>query len=276
LLATPRAGQADQRGEAPLLASSERHVDHADVIVHGCPICAPRTSGGRLTGDRQPARLRLLRPTRCRRAHDRVGDDRRAGCPMRGRALAGGSDVAAGSGAETVDGEAVVIVVQFLATGRRCCSSRRTGSRSSSGRFGRATAAVVRKTHPCLKCPSRGVIPDLPTPIQIQAVTKSGVDALKSRGTRAIRKENFGYRSPTGTRRASARSTRRTTPSFPGGFQDASIVAAIGPDDGCPPVRSPQLPGNSLHGASRDRTGDLLLAKQALSQLSYGPVVGRV
>jgi hypothetical protein len=27
-----------------------------------------------------------------------------------------------------------------------------------------------------------------------------------------------------------------------------------------------------LDGASRDRTGDLLLAKQALSQLSYGPV----
>ena len=26
-----------------------------------------------------------------------------------------------------------------------------------------------------------------------------------------------------------------------------------------------------LSGASRDRTGDLLLAKQALSQLSYGP-----
>ena len=26
-------------------------------------------------------------------------------------------------------------------------------------------------------------------------------------------------------------------------------------------------------GANRDRTGDLLLAKQALSQLSYGPVV---
>jgi hypothetical protein len=26
-------------------------------------------------------------------------------------------------------------------------------------------------------------------------------------------------------------------------------------------------------GASRDRTGDLLLAKQALSQLSYGPIV---
>jgi hypothetical protein len=26
-----------------------------------------------------------------------------------------------------------------------------------------------------------------------------------------------------------------------------------------------------LGGASRDRTGDLLLAKQALSQLSYGP-----
>jgi hypothetical protein len=27
-------------------------------------------------------------------------------------------------------------------------------------------------------------------------------------------------------------------------------------------------------GANRDRTGDLLLAKQALSQLSYGPIVG--
>ena len=27
-------------------------------------------------------------------------------------------------------------------------------------------------------------------------------------------------------------------------------------------------------GASRDRTGDLLLAKQALSQLSYGPSLG--
>ena len=30
--------------------------------------------------------------------------------------------------------------------------------------------------------------------------------------------------------------------------------------------------GHRAHGASRDRTGDLLLAKQALSQLSYGPV----
>ena len=29
--------------------------------------------------------------------------------------------------------------------------------------------------------------------------------------------------------------------------------------------------GASNNGASRDRTGDLLLAKQALSQLSYGP-----
>jgi hypothetical protein len=28
----------------------------------------------------------------------------------------------------------------------------------------------------------------------------------------------------------------------------------------------------SEYGANRDRTGDLLLAKQALSHLSYGPV----
>jgi hypothetical protein len=27
-------------------------------------------------------------------------------------------------------------------------------------------------------------------------------------------------------------------------------------------------------GANRDRTDDLLLAKQALSQLSYGPIIG--
>jgi hypothetical protein len=30
--------------------------------------------------------------------------------------------------------------------------------------------------------------------------------------------------------------------------------------------------GGLADGANRDRTGDLLLAKQALSQLSYGPV----
>ena len=34
--------------------------------------------------------------------------------------------------------------------------------------------------------------------------------------------------------------------------------------------------GRKTGGASRDRTGDLLLAKQALSQLSYGPsLMGR-
>ena len=31
------------------------------------------------------------------------------------------------------------------------------------------------------------------------------------------------------------------------------------------------LPSSNAGGANRDRTGDLLLAKQALSQLSYGP-----
>ena len=43
----------------------------------------------------------------------------------------------------------------------------------------------------------------------------------------------------------------------------------------------PLLPAGETGGASRDRTGDLKLAKLALSQLSYGPhpalaVVGRV
>ena len=40
--------------------------------------------------------------------------------------------------------------------------------------------------------------------------------------------------------------------------------------------RTAEPGGSALHsgetgGANRDRTGDLLLAKQALSQLSYGP-----
>jgi hypothetical protein len=36
---------------------------------------------------------------------------------------------------------------------------------------------------------------------------------------------------------------------------------------------SPRLRASGAGGASRDRTGDLLVANQALSQLSYGPVV---
>jgi hypothetical protein len=37
-----------------------------------------------------------------------------------------------------------------------------------------------------------------------------------------------------------------------------------------------KAPFAGIYGANRDRTGDLLLAKQALSQLSYGPVGLRV
>ena len=35
----------------------------------------------------------------------------------------------------------------------------------------------------------------------------------------------------------------------------------------------PDAQTNKVGGAGRDRTDDLLLAKQALSQLSYGPVL---
>jgi hypothetical protein len=42
---------------------------------------------------------------------------------------------------------------------------------------------------------------------------------------------------------------------------------ASSPQFACPRSSRPPAPG----GADRDRTGDLLLAKQALSQLSYGP-----
>ena len=38
------------------------------------------------------------------------------------------------------------------------------------------------------------------------------------------------------------------------------------------PAANPLVCWHSENGANRDRTGDLLLAKQALSQLSYGPV----
>jgi hypothetical protein len=34
-----------------------------------------------------------------------------------------------------------------------------------------------------------------------------------------------------------------------------------------------RLTGGGAGGASRDRTGDLLVANQALSQLSYGPLL---
>ena len=41
-----------------------------------------------------------------------------------------------------------------------------------------------------------------------------------------------------------------------------------------PPKRpKPDGETNEVGGAGRDRTDDLLLAKQALSQLSYGPVI---
>jgi hypothetical protein len=42
------------------------------------------------------------------------------------------------------------------------------------------------------------------------------------------------------------------------------------PDADAPPARQGQDDG----GARRDRTDDLMLAKHALSQLSYGPAVG--
>ncbi len=41
-------------------------------------------------------------------------------------------------------------------------------------------------------------------------------------------------------------------------------------------VQNPWISRKTSDGASRDRTGDLLLAKQALSQLSYGPAGPRV
>ncbi len=50
--------------------------------------------------------------------------------------------------------------------------------------------------------------------------------------------------------------------------QPNKLIAAR-PARGCPAM---SLENRVTGGANRDRTGDLLLAKQALSQLSYGPV----
>jgi hypothetical protein len=38
-------------------------------------------------------------------------------------------------------------------------------------------------------------------------------------------------------------------------------------------IKTFRFAGLFSNGANRDRTGDLLLAKQALSQLSYGPAI---
>src|SRR3954471_6459670 len=52
-------------------------------------------------------------------------------------------------------------------------------------------------------------------------------------------------------------------------------LRSLGAPTATVPVRHKWLCGAiSGDGASRDRTGDLLLAKQALSQLSYGPSPG--
>ena len=53
-------------------------------------------------------------------------------------------------------------------------------------------------------------------------------------------------------------SARAISAAFPGG--SAALI-----------VRAAEPVGGGAGGANRDRTDDLLLAKQALSQLSYGP-----
>jgi hypothetical protein len=55
------------------------------------------------------------------------------------------------------------------------------------------------------------------------------------------------------------------------GFQNASIRHSQQAPTRSLPCRIPLDCRDSANGANRDRTGDLLLAKQALSQLSYGP-----
>ena len=56
--------------------------------------------------------------------------------------------------------------------------------------------------------------------------------------------------------------------------EHSEVVEGRAPD--APENERPGISGVCASGASRDRTGDLLLAKQALSHLSYGPFAPRV
>ena len=53
----------------------------------------------------------------------------------------------------------------------------------------------------------------------------------------------------------------------------APVRSELRPEGAVPMARAgPKTAGRKAGGANRDRTDDLLLAKQALSQLSYGPI----
>ena len=63
--------------------------------------------------------------------------------------------------------------------------------------------------------------------------------------------------------------TKIPAPPFGGASRARSAAGANAPRTNRRPDHDP---GATLGGASRDRTGDPLLAKQVLSQLSYGPI----
>ena len=57
--------------------------------------------------------------------------------------------------------------------------------------------------------------------------------------------------------------------------KDGSSPRGANPEDVAHPPSVVRSPSSENGGARRDRTDDLMLAKHALSQLSYGPVGGR-
>ncbi len=56
------------------------------------------------------------------------------------------------------------------------------------------------------------------------------------------------------------------------GALDAPVRSELRSESAGPMARAKPNTGRKAGGANRDRTDDLLLAKQALSQLSYGPI----
>ena len=125
----------------------------------------------------------------------------------------------------------------------------------------------------------RGITPDLTT--AIQAVVKSGVDAGRigavARRTNLLlgmltRRLPVGDRyAPRGQRWGGACDGRAFV-----GFHNASIEAHRVDRDEAACLGKVRISRHFASGANGIRTRDLLRAKQALSQLSYGPGTERV
>ena len=98
-------------------------------------------------------------------------------------------------------------------------------------------------------------------------VSRRGVDAFRFGGLAGSVRSSLFYSTRQRGRRDSTHQHQRPATKLPNRFHSGTNPAL----GSSPRHHKRQLCRHFLNGASRDRTGDLLLAKQALSQLSYGP-----